>query len=85
MLVATTNQPWNSVMSKMRKNYELILSCPISNYSHNYIVWSRGIVNRLGYDPQLDISALVKATLNYSPASILCTINQVFKDRTMKR
>lgn len=84
MLIATTNEPWNSITSKMRKNYELILPCPIANYSDNYMVWRRGILDRLGYDIQLNISPLVKATLNYSPASILSAIDQVFSCHQME-
>lgn len=78
MLFATTNEPWNAVVGKMRKFYELILMCPIGNYANNYMIWREGILNKVGYDLQLDITALAKVTLYYSPAAILSAIDEVF-------
>lgn len=77
MLVATTNQPWNCAVAKLKKVFEVILLSNGSDYGSTLLTWRTALLSMEGTDRLMDFSALSKVTQFYGTKQMLDTANQV--------
>lgn len=76
-LWATTSEPWNSALPKMKKTYEKIILCPGSEYGSTFLTWRTGVLDKLGVDRLMDFSALARVTKYFGTQQILNNIDNV--------
>lgn len=77
MLVATTNQPWNCAVAKLKKTFEVILLSNGSDYSSTLLTWRSALLAMEGIDRLIDLSALTKVTKFYGTKQMIDTANTV--------
>lgn len=76
-LWATTSEPWNAILPKMKKTYQKILLCPGSEYGSTFLTWRTGVLNKLNVDPLMDFSALSRVTKYFGTQQIINNIDHV--------
>lgn len=77
LILGATNEPWNAAMPKLKQCYEKFVLIPTEQYADKLLIWKKGIQQRVGFIPDIEISSLARVNIEYSTSSILNAIDQV--------